>query len=267
MSLTLVQIDAFTDRPFRGNPAAVCLLPAPRDDDFLQAVAREMNLSETAFLTRRDDGDHDLRWFTPAVEVELCGHATLASAHFLWQEGHAAAGETIRFHTHSGPLLARQGGDGWIELDFPSQAVQPMGVLPGLAEALGEEPLFVGGNGSDLLVELASESIVRQRCPDVRALGRFPARGVIITAVGDDGAGHDFVSRFFAPNAGVDEDPVTGSAHCALGPYWAAKLGKDELVGYQASARGGFVRVRPEGERVKLGGQAVTVLRAELSVD
>jgi len=267
MSLTLVQIDAFTDRPFRGNPAAVCLLPAPRGDDFLQAVAREMNLSETAFLSRRDDGGYDLRWFTPTVEVELCGHATLASAHFLWQERHVETGGAIRFHTLSGPLHARRGEGGWIELDFPSQAVRPMGMLPGLAEALGEEPLFVGGNGSDLLVELASESIVRQRCPDVTALRRFPARGVMITAVGDAGAEHDFVSRFFAPNAGVDEDPVTGSAHCALGPYWAAKLGKEDLVGYQASARGGHVRVRPNGDRVTLAGQAVTVLRAELAVD
>ncbi len=265
--LELVQIDAFTDRPFHGNPAAVCLLPAPREDAFLQAVAREMNLSETAFLARRGDGGWDLRWFTPVTEVDLCGHATLASAHLLWQDGHAAADAELRFHTHSGVLTARraEGGEGgWIELDFPSLPPRPMGALPGLAKALGEEVLWVGGNGSDLLVELASEAAVRHRCPDMVALRRLPARGVIVTAPAADGGGYDFVSRFFAPAVGVDEDPVTGSAHCCLGPFWAERLGRDELVGYQASARGGTVRVRVVGDRVRLGGQAVTVLRAVL---
>jgi PhzF family phenazine biosynthesis protein len=279
-TLTLTQVDAFTDRPFTGNPAAVCILPSPRRDPFLQAVAREMNLSETAFLTRRDDGDWGLRWFTPTTEVELCGHATLSSAHVLWQDGHAAADETLRFHTLSGVLTARRGEGGWIEMDFPSMPAKKMGVLPGLADALGENPVWVGGNGTDLLVELASETAVRQRCPDVSALRRLPARGVIVTAVADaapqgnvaDGNGHPrpaveyhFVSRFFAPSVGVDEDPVTGSAHCCLGPYWSQRLGRDDLVGYQASPRGGVVRVRAGGERVTLSGQAVTVLRAELS--
>ena len=283
--LELVQIDAFTDRPFHGNPAAVCRLPEPRDDGFLQAVAREMNLSETAFLSRRDDGGWDLRWFTPTTEVDLCGHATLASAHHLWQDGHEPAEEAIRFHTHSGVLTARRSGE-WIELDFPSLPPKPMGALPGLAAALGEEPVWVGGNGSDLLVELASEAAVVHRCPDVAALRRLPARGVIVTAAaagtgdgdsggnggggygsgGYGGGGYDFVSRFFAPAVGVDEDPVTGSAHCCLGPFWAERLGRDEVVGYQASARGGTVRVRVAGDRVVLAGQAVTVLRARLAI-
>jgi predicted PhzF superfamily epimerase YddE/YHI9 len=279
-TLPITQIDAFTTRPFTGNPAAVCILPQPQRDDFLQSVASEMNLSETAFLSRRDDGDWDLRWFTPLTEVELCGHATLASAHHLWEDGHVGAGEAMRFHTLSGPLTARRGADGWIEMDFPALPAKKMGALPGLAEALGETPVWVGGNGTDLLVELASETIVRQRCPDLSALRRLPARGIIVTAVADpagqgnggtDGNGHrrtaepyDFVSRFFAPAVGVDEDPVTGSAHCCLGPFWAQRLGRDELVGYQASRRGGVVRVHPAGERVTLGGQAVTVMRGEL---
>jgi predicted PhzF superfamily epimerase YddE/YHI9 len=264
--LELVQIDAFTDRPFHGNPAAVCRLAEPRDDAFLQSVAAEMNLSETAFLSRRDDGGWDLRWFTPAIEVDLCGHATLASAHHLWQDGHAGEDEEIRFHTHSGVLTARR-ADGWIELDFPSLPPKPMGALPGLAAALGEELLWVGGNGSDLLVELASEAAVRNRCPDMAALRRLPARGVIVTApaAAADG-GYDFVSRFFAPAVGVDEDPVTGSAHCCLGPFWAERLGRDQVVGYQASARGGTVRVRVAGDRVVLAGRAVTVLRARLAI-
>jgi PhzF family phenazine biosynthesis protein len=280
-TLPVIQIDAFTTRPFSGNPAAVVILPQPRPDAFLQAVAREMNLSETAFLGRRDDGGWDLRWFTPATEVELCGHATLASAHHLWEDGHAEPGVTIRFHTLSGPLTARRGDDGWIEMDFPALPAKKMGALPGLADALGETPVWVGGNGTDLLVELASESVVRQRCPDLSALRRLPARGIMITAAADrtahrnggaDGNGHpatepyDFVSRFFAPAVGVDEDPVTGSAHCCLGPFWAERLGRSDVVGFQASPRGGIVRVRTAGERVTLSGQAVTVLRGRLAV-
>lgn len=270
MTLELFQIDAFTDRPFAGNPAAVCLLPEPRPDGFLQSLAREMNLSETAFLTRRDDGDWGLRWFTPLTEVELCGHATLASAHFLWQQGHAGAGDSLRFYTQSGPLAAHRRHDGWIEMDFPSLPPREMGALPGLAAALGETPVWIGGNGADLLVELASETAVRNRCPDLVALRRLPARGIIITAARNgkaeaNGPDYHFVSRFFAPSVGVDEDPVTGSAHCCLGPYWAGKLGLTTVVGYQASARGGLVEARPDGDRVHLAGQAVTVLRATLA--
>lgn len=268
--IPIIQVDAFTDRPFAGNPAAVCLLPGDRDDTFLQQLAREMNLSETAFPRRRDDGDWDLRWFTPTTEVELCGHATLGAAHVLWEEGLANPSETLRFHTQSGLLTARrrEGAPAppWIDLDFPALPPREMGAMPGLATALGEELVWVGGNGSDLLVELASEAIVRNRCPDLAALGRLPARGLIVTApASSPDAGYDFVSRFFAPAVGVDEDPVTGSAHCCLGPFWARRLGRDEVVGYQASARGGTVRVRVAGDRVVLSGQAVTVMRGRLT--
>lgn len=264
----LYQVDAFTGRPFAGNPAAVCLLSGPRDAVWMQDVAREMNLSETAFLLRRPGNPGDprdgwgLRWFTPVVEVDLCGHATLASAHVLWETGALPAGETARFHSRSGLLTAEQKGE-WIELDFPAMPAVAVEMPRGLAESLGTVPRWVGANGMDLLVELDSEADVRALAPDLRQLALIDARGVIATAAAERGP-YDFVSRFFAPRAGVDEDPVTGSAHCALGPFWRDRLAKDELLGYQASARGGEVRVRVEGKRVKLGGQAVTVLRGEL---
>ena len=261
MGQKLVQVDAFTDRPFAGNPAAVCVLDSPADAGWMQRVALEMNLSETAFLVRRDDG-FDLRWFTPAAEVELCGHATLASAHVLWEDGHLAAGETARFFTASGTLTAEQRDD-WIELDFPAEPAEPCPLPAGLEAALGAEPTWVGHNRFDYLVELATEAEVRSLAPDVAALERIDARGFVVTSPATT-APFDFVSRFFAPHVGIAEDPVTGSAHCCLGPYWAEKLGKRELVGYQASKRGGVVRVRPEGERVKLLGQAVIVMRLEL---
>jgi len=264
MSQKIVQVDAFTDRPFAGNPAAVCVLPAPRDERWMRDVAREMNLSETAFLVRHDDGAYDLRWFTPAAEVDLCGHATLASAHVLWEDGHIAPAGTARFHTRSGLLTAAR-ADGWIELDFP--ATPPTAAEPpaGLAQTLGAEPQWVGRSRFDAVALLEDERAVRELRPDIPALGQVDARGIIVTApAAEPDAGYDFVSRFFAPRVGVDEDPVTGSAHCALGPFWAQRLGKDELVGYQASARGGRVRVRTRGDRVLLGGQAVTVMRGEL---
>jgi PhzF family phenazine biosynthesis protein len=256
-------IDAFTSRPFAGNPAAVAFLDRWPSDAWLAAVAREMNLSETAFLVPGSDaGRWQLRWFTPATEVELCGHATLASAHVLWEDGHLAAGETARFFTASGTLTAEQRDD-WIELDFPAEPAEPCPLPAGLEAALGAEPTWVGHNRFDYLVELATEAEVRSLAPDVAALERIDARGFVVTSPATT-APFDFVSRFFAPHVGIAEDPVTGSAHCCLGPYWAEKLGKRELVGYQASKRGGVVRVRPEGERVKLLGQAVTVLRMEL---
>lgn len=261
MGLTIVQVDAFTDTPFRGNPAAVCVLRAPRDEPWMQAVAREMNLSETAFLHPTDDG-FALRWFTPTIEVALCGHATLAAAHVLWQDGHLARDGQARFHTKSGLLTADRRGD-WIELDFPAKAEEPAAAPPGLAEALGAVPRYVGRNQFDYLAEVDTEATVRELAPDHAALARLPVRGVIVTSRAAT-AGFDFVSRFFAPGSGVAEDPVTGSSHCALGPYWAARLGKTALVAYQASPRGGVVRVRVDGDRVKLGGQAVTVLRGEL---
>lgn len=265
MGLTIWQVDAFTDRPLAGNPAAVCVLPAPREDAWLQAVASEMNLSETAFLVRRPDGDLDLRWLTPTVEVDLCGHATLASAHVLWEEGLLARDATARFHTRSGLLTAARAGD-LIELDFPVKAREPLEDPPDLSAALGAEVLELQRNRFDYLARLESEAAVRQLAPDLSALKRLPVRGIIVTSQAAAGAPYDFVSRFFGPGAGVDEDPVTGSAHCFLAPYWAARLGREELTGYQASARGGTVRVRLAGDRVKLGGQAVTVMKGELLV-
>ena len=264
MGQAIVQVDAFTDQPFAGNPAAVCLLPAPQSDEWLQNVAREMNLSETAFLLVQEDG-FNLRWFTPAAEVPLCGHATLASAHVLWSEGHMPPDREIRFHSKSGLLTANRRGD-WIELNFPVQPMQPVSPPEELLAALGiMQPEAVQHrtrqNESDYLIELATEAEVRQLQPDFTRLRALPTRGVIVTSAGQD---YDFVSRYFAPGVGIDEDPVTGYAHCCLAPYWQARLGKSEFLAYQASARGGVVKVRCEGDRVLLGGQAVTVLRGEL---
>ncbi|HYU00113.1 MAG TPA: PhzF family phenazine biosynthesis protein [Gemmatimonadales bacterium] len=261
MGLPIVQVDAFTSTPYAGNPAAVCVLPAARDERWMQDVAREMNLSETAFLLAENSG-YRLRWFTPAVEVALCGHATLASAHVLWQEGHLAAGAAARFHTQSGLLTAEQRGD-WIELDLPATAAVPTPPPAGLCEALGVTPRWTGRSKFDYLLELDSEQIVRSLAPDFTALQRVEARGVIVTSRAAT-PGYDFVSRFFAPRAGVNEDPVTGSAHCALAPFWSEHLHRTEMTAYQASPRGGVVRVRLAGDRVVLGGQAVTVLRGEL---
>jgi predicted PhzF superfamily epimerase YddE/YHI9 len=227
----------------------------------MQDVAREMNLSETAFLVPQDDG-YNLRWFTPSVEVALCGHATIASAHVLWEDGHLPANKQARFHTHSGLLTAGKRG-AWIELDFPATLAQPCEPPPNLMETLGASALYVGRSKFDYLVEVASEEIVRGLKPDHTRLRTLPVRGVIVTARSAS-ADFDFVSRFFAPGSGIDEDPVTGSAHCSLAPFWGARLGKTEMTAYQASARGGVVRVRLNGERVMLGGQAVTVFRGEL---
>ena len=261
MGQPIVQVDAFTSRPFAGNPAAVCILPTPRDERWMQDVAREMNLSETAFLHPRDDA-MELRWFTPACEVELCGHATLASAHVLWEEGRLGGGEEARFHTRSGLLTARREGD-WISMDFPAKPEEETSPSPELVRALGVEPVYVGRSHFDFLVEVDSEEEVRGLAPDFGLLRQVAARGIIVTSRSET-PGIDFVSRFFAPRVGVDEDPVTGSAHCCLAPYWARRLGRSTMVGYQASARGGTVRVRADGDRVHLGGEAVTVMRGEL---
>ena len=260
----MVQVDAFTNKPFSGNPAAVCVLPQPVPDEWMRNVAREMNLSETAFLTPQDGG-FQLRWFTPAVEVDLCGHATVASAHVLWEDGHLPANRQARFHTRSGLLLADRRGD-WIELDFPAKVVAPAPAPAELLPALGvARAVFVGKNVFDYLVEVDSEETLKALSPDHSTLRKVPVRGVIVTARSDSGE-FDFVSRFFAPGAGVDEDPVTGAAHCALGPYWSERLGKSEFTAFQASARGGVVRVKLAGDRVLLGGQAVTVMTADLLV-
>jgi PhzF family phenazine biosynthesis protein len=254
-------VDAFTDRLFAGNPAVVFPLPAWRDNAWLQLVAREMNQSETAFVVENSDG-FALRWFTPKVEVELCGHATLASAFALWQTGLATRGEPIRFSTRSGILTATPRGDE-IELDFPLKPEQPAEAPAGLAAALGIEPVYVGRNQFDYLVEAASAEVLRRMTPDFSRLAAVDCRGTIVTAQSDDPRFH-FISRFFAPAAGISEDPVTGSAHCCLAGFWGRRLGTTSLVGYQASARGGIVRMTVQNNRVLLGGRAVLVARAEL---
>jgi PhzF family phenazine biosynthesis protein len=259
---SIVQVDAFADRAFAGNPAAVCVMPGPRSDEWMQDVAMEMNLPETAFLFP-ENGAYRLRWFTPTTEVDLCGHATLASAHVLWQDGHLEEERMAEFNTRSGRLTARRAND-WITLDFPSKKCEPADAPPGLFEGLRCDPGHkVFRNVFDYLVEFDNAEQVRALEPDYTTLQSVRMRGVIVTAPADDGEA-DFVSRFFAPAAGVNEDPVTGSAHCALAPFWGGRLDKTRLVGYQASRRGGVVRVELHGERVWLSGRAITVLRGEL---
>jgi len=266
MGIKISQVDAFTDRPFAGNPAAVCVLSEPADDCWMQNVAAEMNLSETAFARRLSGAKFNLRWFTPRKEVDLCGHATLATSHVLWEEGHLPPGEPALFDTRSGLLTARPGPAG-IELDFPSepvaQEIKDPRELAELNSALGAPIRFAGRNRFDLLVELDQADQVRSLRPDIRRLEQFPVRGVIVTGRSRSPE-CDFVSRFFAPRVGVDEDPVCGSAHCCLGPYWAEKIGRPDLVAHQVSCRGGVVKMRVEGPRVVLIGRAVTVLRGEL---
>lgn len=258
----IYQVDAFAERPFSGNPAGVCILGQAASEPWMQDVAAEMNVAETAFVVPRSDGGYDLRWFTPTVEVALCGHATLASAHVLWDERVLPSNERAKFHTKSGVLTAWRQGDS-IRMDFPSEPVEERPAPPTLREALGAPFSFAGKNRMDWLVEVEDESVVRSIQPDLARIAKLDVRGVIVTGRASS-PGHDFVSRFFAPGAGVSEDPVTGSAHCALAPYWARKLGKTDLRGYQASARGGSVSCEPMGDRVILGGRAVTVLRAKL---
>jgi predicted PhzF superfamily epimerase YddE/YHI9 len=259
----IATVDAFTSQPFSGNPAGVCVLAAPRDDDGMQRVATEMNLSETAFVSRQSDAEgFSLRWFTPTREVDLCGHATLASAYILWEDGHIAPDTPARFLTRSGVLTARSTPDG-IEMDFPllpvAEAVPPAALLEGLVEA----PVWVGRDAVNWLVELPSAAAVRDLEPDMARLATLP-EGVIVTSRSDDPQ-YDIVSRYFAPSWGIPEDPVTGSAHCSLAPYWRDRLDKGDLRCYQASRRGGVVGVRIVGDRTILRGQAVTVLRGELS--
>lgn len=261
MSIEIFQVDAFAEKPFTGNPAAVCILERPADPVWMQNVAGEMNLSETAFLYREKDG-FNLRWFSPEREVDLCGHATLASAHVLWERGYLEPEEQARFHTKSGLLTAVRKED-LIELDFPREESQEADMPSDLAQALEIEPLYVGKNRFDYIVELGSPSAVRQLKPDMNLLKLVSTRGLIVTSL-SDAPEYDFISRFFAPAAGIDEDPVTGSAHCCLGPYWMNRLGKTEFTAYQASSRGGVVHVRVNGDRVILAGRAVTVFRGVL---
>ena len=265
MTISIYQVDAFSDRPFSGNPAAVCLLDDERDEAWMQAIAAEMNLSETAFLKRLDAQRMSLRWFTPTVEVDLCGHATLAAAHVLWESGLFDASAAIEFETLSGSLFARR-REAWIVLDFPAQLVQSLNPTPSiLLEGLGLTTAeFIGTDGVDYVVELDSADTVRQLVPNQILLGRLPVRGVTVTAKADEGDQYDFVSRFFAPAAGIPEDPVTGSAHCSLATYWASRLQKTDFWAYQASERGGELKVLLIDDRVQLSGKAVTVFSGEI---
>jgi PhzF family phenazine biosynthesis protein len=264
----LYHVDAFTDVPFRGNPAAVCLLATPASDEWMQSVAAEMNLSETAFVSKLDAG-HGLRWFTPIKEVRLCGHATLAAAHVLWEEGLAAPGEDLVFQTLGGRLAARRAGK-LITLDFPARRVVPADDSATVNAAIGAVPAststYTTERGAIYLLEYETEAAVRGLTPDFGKLLLSGARAVIVTSRSTS-PDWDFVSRYFAPAIGVDEDPVTGTAHACLAPYWAAKLGKGTLVGYQASARGGMVHCTHLGDRVHLAGSAVTVAAGELRAD
>ena len=245
MAAPLYIVDAFASGPFTGNPAAVCLLESSADAGWMQSVATEMNLSETAFLVPRQDG-FDLRWFTPVTEVDLCGHATLASAHVLWETERLPGNEPARFHTRSGVLTSTRAGN-WIEMDFPATPPEPIEPPPGLSDLLGSVPRYVGRTPFDLFVELTDEEELHELSPDFAALSELPVRGFIV-----------------APAAGVQEDPVTGSAHCALAPYWEEQLSKANMTAYQASRRGGVVDMEMAGDRVKLRGQAVTMLRGDL---
>jgi PhzF family phenazine biosynthesis protein len=270
----LLQVDAFTEVPFGGNPAAVCLLgegPAP-SDAWMQALAAEMNLSETAFVRPCDgragaeptDLELELRWFTPENEVELCGHATLASAHALWEEGVLTPAAAARFHTKSGLLTCRRQG-ALITMDFPREPLSAAPPPAGLLQALGVTATWTGKNRLHFTVEVSDAAVVRGLSPDFARLRAVDVRAVAVTAPSDE-ADVDFVSRFFAPREGIDEDPVTGSAHSGLGEHWGARLGKTRLRARQVSARAGLVDVELSEARVALSGSAVTVFRGELGV-
>src|SRR5688572_18330873 len=261
--VSLTYVDAFSDGPFTGNPAAVCLLREPADASWMQHVAAELNLAETAFVVRRPDHDFDLRWFAPAVEVDLCGHATLASAHVLWETGTLDASTAARFHTRSGLLTAARAGD-WIELDFPSTPAAAIDPPPGLLEAMGVTAKYVGRSPFDYLIEVADEAAVASAAPDFMRLKKISTRGVMITAASADPK-YDFGSRFFAPGAGIDEDSATGSAHCCLSPFWQGRLGKNAFVARQLSRRGATIKVVVAGDRIKLAGKGVTMMRGELT--
>lgn len=263
--MKIYQVDAFTSKPFAGNPAGVCITDAPLPEKLMQDIASEMNLSETAFPVKNKDGSYSLRWFTPAAEVDLCGHATLATAHILYELGYLKQYEDVSFDTKSGTLYASKIKER-IMLNFPVKIEEHIDIPEGMEQALGCRAVYCGQNKMDVLVEVADEATVRNLTPDIGMLARLNARGVIVTARADAGSGYDFVSRFFAPNVGIAEDPVTGSAHCCLTPYWSKKLGKTEMNAYQASKRGGELLVRLRGDRVELLGQAVTVMTCEMKV-
>ncbi|WP_206093737.1 PhzF family phenazine biosynthesis protein [Paludifilum halophilum] len=259
-----MHVNTFTNEPFSGNPAGVCVMAEPRDELWMSKVAQEMNLPVTAFLLKQEEG-YRIRWFTPTKEIDLCGHATLASAHILWEQGLSKPDETLRFHTRSGVLTADL-ENGWIKMDFPAQPVQES-ALPTLVEQALNVPSpsvqFTGKNSAKYLVELESEDRVRNLKPDIGLLKTMPFKGDLIVTGRGTSKEYDFVSRHFAPQSGIDEDPVTGSAHCALGPYWGKRLNRTDLLAYQVSRRGGFLQVHTSGDRVYLSGRAITIMRAE----
>jgi len=259
--MKVFQVDAFTTKPFTGNPAGVCILSETIPDSDMLNIAKELNLPETAFLHKKDGG-YNLRWFTPQTEIELCGHATLAAAHILWETGDLAQDERASFDTLSGRLTAQKNGT-WIDLDFPAEYAKAVAAPVELTEALGVAPKYIGKNRFDYLVELESEAEVRNLKPNFYLLKIVPCRGVIVTSKADTEV-YDFVSRFFAPAIGIDEDPVTGSAHCCLGPYWESRLKNSDFVAFQLSERGGVIKVRVKTDRVILSGQAVTVINGEI---
>jgi len=263
MEIPFFQVDAFTDVPFKGNPAAVCITDEALPETIMQQIAAENNLAETAFVSR-DKDDFKLRWFTPVTEVPLCGHATLATAHILWQQGLVAPQQEIRFDTQSGWLTTARDGD-WITLDFPSFTGYAVQLPQEIREILGVSPLHTEYVFNRFVVELATEAEVYNANPDFSRLAAHPK--VVITARADKGSEFDFISRFFAPCIGINEDPVTGSAHCCLAPYWAAKLGKQEMLAYQASARGGIMKVKVNGDRVLMSGQAVTLIKGTYTLN
>lgn len=262
---SIIQVDAFTDKPFAGNPAAVCVSELPLADPLMQQIATEMNLSETAFLYPLEaPGDYSLRWFTPIAEIDLCGHATLASAHVLWTEGYLSVDVTARFQTKSGELLASRQGN-LIQMDFPAQPVYDAPISAAMVAAMNHADIVHGArNEVNYLVELRSHHAVANLTPDLDKIAKLPYQGVIVTSIGD--SPYDFVSRYFVPAMGIPEDPVTGSSHCSLGPYWQAKLGKNKMLAYQASARGGELQVECTPDRIYISGQAVTVVRGELLI-
>jgi len=266
MNQIITQVDAFTNIPFTGNPAAVCVLDSPKSELWMQNIAQEMNLSETAFLVKQNDG-FNLRWFTPTVEVPLCGHATLASAHVLWSQGHLLPSQEAHFYTKSGILIAKLEND-WIQLDFPVNLSQTVTAPPELSQVLGVSYKSVCQNSLGYLVEVESEQLVREMQPNFQQMKTLPKADIIVTSIANSDSEYDFVSRFFAPGLGINEDPVTGAAHCCLAPFWRDKLGKDRFLAYQASRRGGVVKLYYPGKnRVFISGQAVTVMGGELTLD
>jgi predicted PhzF superfamily epimerase YddE/YHI9 len=258
----IFQIDAFTDHAFGGNPAAVCLPAQPCEAEWMHALARELNQSSTTFVEQRPDG-FSIRWFTRREELVINGTGTLCAAHVLWETGRLPQEQEARLESRSGLLTARW-DNGWIDIDFPAGSVTTVDPPAGLVEGLGATPTLVVRSNRNVIAVFESEADVRALQPDYPTLARVEARGIIATAA-DAGSQYDFISRYFGPAGGITEDPVNGSSHTELGPFWQARLGRDELLAQQASPRSGLLRLRPRGDRVSIAGKAVTVARGELA--